>query len=306
MKKLRKLYLLLLLLLMSMLLSACGAEKTGEKIAVLEWKKAVEGHPAQTKLQQEEKQLKLLVEKRKQQEKLALAQLSSLNKLRGLKDMSERSYLAADFNTHMAEKQAIEQGKLIGYAKKLDGEGDGLIAARRKQIEEAHQLEMFNLKLQLDTVKLKAEDRAIIEQKLEAAKVKRDQELSLLEAEKQAYINSKLKPYVEAMQGRLAEAAQQKNQESLAKLESSGEKYDSMLAAAPKALQNALQIMDREIDKQQAKCDALKKQIGQDIESQVIRLAKERGYTIVFNTFKVNVKAEDITGDVINALKKQN
>ena len=36
----------------------------------------------------------------------------------------------------------------------------------------------------------------------------------------------------------------------------------------------------------------------------VTRLAKERGYTIVFNKVKVNVKADDITAEVIKELKK--
>ena len=46
------------------------------------------------------------------------------------------------------------------------------------------------------------------------------------------------------------------------------------------------------------------KKINQDIESQAVKLAHERGYTIVFNKFRVNMKAEDITAAIIKALKK--
>ena len=77
-----------------------------------------------------------------------------------------------------------------------------------------------------------------------------------------------------------------------------------MLSVAPQALNNALSIMDREIDKQQEKNEQLQKQINSDIESQAVRLAHERGYSIVFNKFKVNLKADDITDTVIQALKK--
>ena len=65
--------------------------------------------------------------------------------------------------------------------------------------------------------------------------------------------------------------------------------YDKMMAAAPEALANALAVMDREIDKQQDKNNTLKKNINSDIEGLAIKLAKERGYTIVFNTYKANV-----------------
>ena len=295
-----------LLVVFTLLLSACGNSRGGEKIAVINWQKAMEQHPLQAKLKLEEKQLKLLVDKRKQQEKLALAQLSSLNKLTGLKDISQRSYLSADFNTYMAARQAVEQGKLISFSKQVEQEADAVVAERKKQVEDTYQLEMFNLKLKLEAVKLTPEQRQSIELKLEAAKLKRDKEMFLVEAEKQAYMQTKLQPYVEEMRQRLQEAAQKKNQENLAQLDSSQEKYTKLMEAAPKALQNALAIMDRKIDKQQAKCDSLRKQLGKDIESQVIRLTKERGYTIVFSKYQVNVKAEDITQQVVDALKKQN
>ena len=45
-------------------------------------------------------------------------------------------------------------------------------------------------------------------------------------------------------------------------------------------------------------------EIRHDIESKVAYLAKERGYTIVFNKVKVNVKADDITKEVVSELKK--
>ena len=290
---------------MALLLTACAATRSGEKIAVLDWQKTVEGHPLQQQLKLEEKQLKLLVSKRQSQEQLAKSQLASLSKLQGLKDTSERSFMKADYNTFMAEKEAIEQGKLISYTKQVGQESDALIADRRDQIEKKYQLEMFNLRLQLETLKMKPENRQALEQKLEQARIQRDQEMAQLNAEKQAYLQEKLRPYVEEMQKRLAEQGRDKNAELLEKRENSEEKYAKLMEAAPKALQNALAIMDREIEKQQQKCDALRKRIGKDIESQVVRLAKERGYTIVFNTFKANIKAEDITQEVIKALKAQ-
>ena len=76
------------------------------------------------------------------------------------------------------------------------------------------------------------------------------------------------------------------------------------MSAAPEALNNAVTIMDKEIEKQQDKNKALREEINKDIEKFAVKLAQERGYTIVFNTYKANVSAADITNDIIAELKK--
>ena len=76
-----------------MLLSACGTStgSPGEKIAVINWEKAVSAHPSYSKLHQRERDLRDLVAKRKSQAESANAQLGSLNKLRALRRLSEQS-----------------------------------------------------------------------------------------------------------------------------------------------------------------------------------------------------------------------
>ena len=111
-------------------------------------------------------------------------------------------------------------------------------------------------------------------------------------------------PYKAEAEQRIRDMAQQQHAQAIQQLKSPEERDKEMLDAAPKAFNNALSIIDREIDKQQEKNDSLKKQINQDIESQAVKLAHERGYTIVFNKFRVNMKAEDITAAIIKALKK--
>lgn len=125
-----------------------------------------------------------------------------------------------------------------------------------------------------------------------------------LQAEKRRLVDAKVLPYKEQAEQRMRDMAQQQHAQAMQQLKSPEERDKEMLDAAPKALNNALSIIDREIDKQQEKNDSLKKQINQDIESQAVKLAHERGYTIVFNKFRVNMKAEDITAAIIKALKK--
>lgn len=294
------------LLISSLLAAACGSvNTTGEKIAVADWKKAVAGHPQYKKLQQGEAIVQDLVKKRKAQEEMANQQLSSLDKLRELKKVSEVTYWDADFNTRMVGAQARENVKLQKFMAQTEKEAEELVAERKREVESSYQLKMFNLRMRLESVKMKPDERKIVENELTAARNAREAELAELNSEKAAYIEKKLAPYAKQMQQRMGQEADRLRQNAAAVMQASEGKYDDMLQKAPSALQNALSIMDREIDKQQEKNAALEKEINQDIENVVMRLVDKNGYTIVFNTVKANLTADDITDKIISELQKE-
>lgn len=294
------------LLISSLLAAACGSvNTTGEKIAVADWKKAVAGHPQYKKLQQGEAIVQDLVKKRKDQEEMAKQQLSSLDKLRELKKVSEVTYWDADFNTRMVGAQARENVKLQKFMAQTEKEAEELVAERKREVESSYQLKMFNLRMRLESVKMKPDERKIVENELTAARNAREAELAELNSEKAAYIEKKLVPYAKQMQQRMGQEADRLRQNAAAVMQASEGKYDDMLQKAPSALQNALSIMDREIDKQQEKNAVLEKEINQDIENVVMRLVDKNGYTIVFNTVKVNLTADDITDKIISELQKE-
>lgn len=294
------------LLISSLLAAACGSvNTTGEKIAVADWKKAVAGHPQYKKLQQGEAIVQDLVKKRKAQEEMAKQQLSSLDKLRELKKVSEVTYWDADFNTRMVGAQARENVKLQKFMAQTEKEAEELVAERKREVESSYQLKMFNLRMRLESVKMKPDERKIVENELTAARNAREAELAELNSEKAAYIEKKLAPYAKQMQQRMGQEADRLRQNAAAVMQASEGKYDDMLQKAPSALQNALNIMDREIDKQQEKNAALEKEINQDIENVVMRLVDKNGYTIVFNTVKANLTADDITDKIISELQKE-
>ncbi len=289
----------------ALLISACSTNVRGpqEKIAVINWEQAVSAHPQYAKLEQGEKILQDLLNKRKGQEELAKAQLSSLNKLRSLRQLSQQSFMEADFNTRMVEQREIENAKLQKFAAQAEAEADAQLAERKKNIEEAYKLKLFNLRAILEAVKMKPDERQAVEKQLQELQKERGAQIAELQAEKCRLVDAKVLPYKAEAEQRMRDMAQQHAQ-AMQQLKSPEERDKEMLDAAPKALNNALSIIDREIDKQQEKNDSLKKQINQDIESQAVKLAHERGYTIVFNKFRVNMKAEDITAAIIKALKK--
>lgn len=290
----------------ALLISACSTNIRGpqEKIAVINWEQAVSAHPQYAKLEQGEKILQDLLNKRKGQEELAKAQLSSLNKLRSLRQLSQQSFMEADFNTRMVEQREIENAKLQKFAAQAEAEADAQLAERKKNIEEAYKLKLFNLRAILETVKMKPDERQAVEKQLQELQKERGAQIAELQAEKRRLVDAKVLPYKAEAEQRMRDMAQQQHAQAMQQLKSPEERDKEMLDAAPKALNNALSIIDREIDKQQEKNDSLKKQINQDIESQAVKLAHERGYTIVFNKFRVNMKAEDITAAIIKALKK--
>lgn len=290
----------------ALLISACSTNIRGpqEKIAVINWEQAVSAHPQYAKLEQGEKILQDLLNKRKGQEELAKAQLSSLNKLRSLRQLSQQSFMEADFNTRMVEQREIENAKLQKFAAQAEAEADAQLAERKKKIEEAYKLKLFNLRAILEAVKMKPDERQAVEKQLQELQKERGAQIAELQAEKCRLVDAKVLPYKAEAEQRMRDMAQQQHAQAMQQLKSPEERDKEMLDAAQKALNNALSIIDREIDKQQEKNDSLKKQINQDIESQAVKLAHERGYTIVFNKFRVNMKAEDITAAIIKALKK--
>ena len=290
----------------ALLISACSTNVRGpqEKIAVINWEQAVSAHPQYAKLEQGEKILQDLLNKRKGQEELAKAQLSSLNKLRSLRQLSQQSFMEADFNTRMVEQREIENAKLQKFVAQAEADADNQLAARKKDVEDAYKLKLFNLRALLEAVKMKPDERQAVEKQLQELQKERGAQIAELQAEKRRLVDAKVLPYKAEAEQRIRDMAQQQHAQAIQQLKSPEERDKEMLDAAPKAFNNALSIIDREIDKQQEKNDSLKKQINQDIERQAVKLAHERGYTIVFNKFRVNMKAEDITAAIIKALKK--
>lgn len=290
----------------ALLISACSTNVRGpqEKIAVINWEQAVSAHPQYAKLEQGEKILQDLLNKRKGQEELAKAQLSSLNKLRSLRQLSQQRFMEADFNTRMVEQREIENAKLQKFVAQAEADADNQLAARKKDVEDAYKLKLFNLRALLEAVKMKPDERQAVEKQLQELQKERGAQIAELQAEKRRLVDAKVLPYKAEAEQRIRDMAQQQHAQAIQQLKSPEERDKEMLDAAPKAFNNALSIIDREIDKQQEKNDSLKKQINQDIESQAVKLAHERGYTIVFNKFRVNMKAEDITAAIIKAMKK--
>lgn len=299
---------LCLLIAMALFVASCGGTAKNmparrEKIAVLDWREAASKHPEYRKWQQGEKILQDLQARRGQQEELARAQLGSLNKLRSLRRFSEDSFWQADHATRMVEVREREQKKLAEFSAQAEARVDEKLAPRKKNIEDAYQLEIFNLRAQLESLKLRPAERQAVEAKLKAAQQERGRRIRELEAERSVLLEQELAPYREAARKRMEAAAAEHREQIARQRRGKDEREQEILRAAPQALHNALSIMDKEIAKQREKNDALRRKIDGELAAQAQKLAEAEGYTIVFKEYKVNIKAEDITAKVIANLR---
>ena len=183
-----------IILVVSLLVSACGAlpKNADEQIAVIDWQKACSVHPHYEAMQKAKADLETAVKFRNEQAEQGKRQIALLNKLVEIKQSGKQSFMAADFATRIAEREALEHEKLASGIKTASQAADEIVAPEQENILEAYRLPILNLRLKLENVKLTPEERAALEQELAATLNKQYGELSSIEKHRQAIIREKL------------------------------------------------------------------------------------------------------------------
>ena len=289
-----------IILIVVLLTAACGHDPGGkDKIAVIDWDKAFSAHPKQTVLKQGEAELQKLLRYRDEQAEIAKTQIAGLTRLQQLKQNSKANFLDAGFQTQMYAAEAKERKKLLDAYDSAVKEADAALAEQEKELEDAYQLKILNLRLRLEAIKMRPAEREVVQNELNKVQSEREQQRQLILAAKNKIIGAKMEPLVAETQARL----KQQQQEMQGDMSVVLSKDQSDLAKVPEALTTAMAAIDKQADKLQESNEKLKDSIRNDIESNVIKLAHERQYTIVFHSVKVNIKADDITDDVVKALQ---
>lgn len=295
----------LLLVIVALVLSACGGKQTtGEKIAVVNWEKVMEAHPQQTQLRKAKEEYNRLLDQRREQEVLGKTRLGALARLQQLKENSKRSFLAADFQTRMLEQQALEQKKLQALSEQFAKEIDRELLTEEKNLEENYRLKLFNLRLKLEALRLTPEERNGLQQEMALLQAARERDRITLAQYKMKRVQQKMEPEIRATHQRLDAFARQLQAQMKAGIANHSAPEGDVLAQAPAALDQVLSQVDRELDSRQQAVENLENSIKKDTESVIMKLGKERGYSVVFHKYRTNVTAEDITEDVIKNVKK--
>ena len=116
-------------------------------------------------------------------------------KLQELKKQSEETYLRADDNVQIVELRDKEMAQLKSYRLQIEQEAELQNATSKKQLEDEYQLKIFNLQMQLKTLKMSFKNRENLLKEIEELRLERHVRLAILEKEKQNYVNEKMKVY---------------------------------------------------------------------------------------------------------------
>lgn len=293
-----------IILIVVLLTAACGHDPGGkDKIAVIDWDKAFSAHPKQTVLKQGEAELQKLLRYREEQAEIAKTQIAGLTRLQQLKQNSKANFMDAGFQTQMYAAEAKERKKLLDAYDAAVKEADAALAEQEKELEDAYQLKILNFRLRLEAIKMRPAEREVVQNELNQVQSEREQQRQQILAAKNKIIGAKMEPLVVETQARLKQHAEQLQQEMQGDMSGVLSKDQSDLAKVPEALTKAMAAIDKQADKLQESNEKLRAGIRNDIESNVTKLAHERQYTIVFHSVKVNIKADDITDDVVKALQ---
>lgn len=293
-----------IILIVVLLNAACGHDPgVKDKIAVIDWDKAFSAHPKQTVLKQGEAELQKLLRYREEQAEIAKTQIAGLTRLQQLKQNSKANFMDAGFQTQMYAAEAKARKKLLDAYDAAVKEADAALAEQEKELEDAYQLKILNFRLRLEAIKMRPAEREVVQNELNQVQSEREQQRQQILAAKNKIIGAKMEPLVVETQARLKQHAEQLQQEMQGDMSGVLSKDQSDLAKVPEALTKAMAAIDKQADKLQESNEKLRAGIRNDIESNVIKLAHERQYTIVFHSVKVNIKADDITDDVVKALQ---
>ena len=140
--------------------------------------------------------------------KVVASEIETLAKLQKLKKQSKETYLRANYNARMVELCEKEMAQLKSYRLQVEKEAEVKAATSKKQLEEEYQLRLFNLRVQLESIKMSSKNRESLLSEMKEMQLERDSKLAILEKEKRDYVDVKMKAYEAEMQQRLDVAAE--------------------------------------------------------------------------------------------------
>ena len=140
--------------------------------------------------------------------KVVASEIQTLAKLQKLKKQSKETYLRANYNAQMVELCEKEMAQLKSYRLQVEKEAEVKAATSKKQLEEEYQLRLFNLRVQLESIKMSSKNRESLLSEMKEMQLERDSKLAILEKEKRDYVDVKMKAYEAELQQRLDVAAE--------------------------------------------------------------------------------------------------
>ena len=299
-------WLICMFTIVAMLTSACGKlpfrnfsfGQEKPRFAVVDWQKLMRDHPKYRQLVASREAVESAIRMRDRQWQVGQQQIDLLSRMKTMKTQGKQQFARAEFSAKMAEQEAIENDKLRKLETQAKAEAEREVAEDRATIEEAYRLPILNLRMKLESVRMTKSARdAVLEELKEVLQTKAN-DLSGLEAHKQALVNKKMASAMEAARDRMTAYAKDRQDSILGIKGPNGKRFDPKEGAAE--LDQVIISMDKQIQIKEELREKLLADINGDINSAIKKINLSKKYTLVFKDVKANISADDIT-DAVNA-----
>lgn len=312
----RWMFLCILLIASMLFFTACNKENEfndyQESIAVIDFEKAFKAHHLYSAMELA-KENELTTQKLKDNYlKMVKDQTQMINKMEQLGQDGRMSYFQADFAIKMSEASINEKEKLLDLKREEKKRIDDLIKEKIDAIEEEYQLPLFNLKTQIEAanplVYSQDEGKAQKEELVKAfekMQQEKAQKINQLYLQRDALVDEAMLVYEQEANQRLQEYSKQLFSEINSTNSDKQLAVQNRLESIPEAFAKTIASFDKQITEQKMLYEKLQENIASDIDSQVMKIAMQKKFTVVLRDVKININAIDITEEVIANLPEK-
>lgn len=311
----RWMYVCLCLISSMLFFSACNNENVvtkTESVAIIDMQKAIEAHylyPAWKMAKENE----LTTQKLKENHtKMVKEQAQTIGKMEELGEQSRASYFQADFVVKMSEARMNEKDVLLDLRRQEKARIDQLIKDRVDAIEEEYRLPLFNLKVKIEAAnpllyskEKEQEYKEKLIKELETLQDEQAQKMDVLYKERDALVDEAMLVHEQKANERLEAYSKELFDQISSNSNAKQLSVKARLETIPEAFAKTLASFDKQITEQKLTQEKLYARIVDDINSQVIKIAMQKKFTVVLRDVKINISAVDITQEVLVNLPKQ-
>lgn len=299
-------------------ISGCAGKKAApqepavslEKLGIIDMQQAIQAHPKFSEHQKLEQEVNRI--KQQLNASVTLETAASEPALAGMsEDMAKtmndfHTSLDQEFQSKMTAKQQQLNAELAAKAAELNDRLTNTMQQYEQEIEAEYQPRIFNIQLKLKTVQLEQTEMEALKKDMESLQQEKEKKLTLRQQELAEQMKTMMQPeqqkseavlneYSRQLQGDLdAKAAAKQNELVLRPSLLVGQPTDSPQQA----------VLQQQLDEAEQHLLALEDAMIQDIRDKTAKIAVDRGLTDVVTKVLVNIKAVDVTQEVIAACKK--
>ncbi len=243
---------------------------------------------------------------------MAKAQATLIGQMQELGEAGRVGVARADYAVRMSEAQLLAREKLDVQRRKEKARIDAQLSMKVAAIEEEYRLPLFNLRMRIESIKplprsqqASAEEKEGLSLELERLEAQREQKIAAVASEGIELLIAAMSVYEAQADQRLDEYSEQLRKEFSALEDSRQAVSDARLAAIPETFSKTVVSLDKQLTEQRLLSEKIYNRIFDDVHSQVAKLAVQNKFTVVLRNIRVNVKAVDITDQVIANLPQK-